>query len=258
MDQKSIDSALGSEGENGTLAALVSAQAFDFDDDVIFSRSYPEPGQHYDMAGRTVRVELVISRVSGSIEFVARVRYSDTNRPVLMEAKTKNGKPVDNGQSYYDPELEEIESPRLIGEEVNFGSFENLDFSYSGLKSFAEANGIDSGMIGEHNSLFSAALEIRQKISKYWKDNGHIPKKVKIKTTNPLWKKVDELEARAKTIHAEEMLRKAGYMWISTFPDKVKVFIENDGRAAGQGPYLQNWVRIAHIPRTIYLGTRYL
>lgn len=254
MKPASIDGTVGTDAGNWTLAGLVSQPMFDFAGSIIFSRSYPEQGQHYDMAGRPVKAELVISRVNGSIEFEVRIRYSETNKPVLMELKTKKGGLID----HYDPELEETDNRRLIGQEVNYADFLHVEFSFKGLKSFAVANGIEIANGSYHDELLAKASQIRKEISNYWK-SSNVPKKEKVTNTAPMWKEVDELKSRARTVYVEEVLRKAGHLWLATFPGKLREFIENDGRAAGQGrPYLQNFVRSARIPRMSYIGLRYL
>jgi len=257
MDSASIDGVLKDPKPQSTLATLVTDQQtlFNFGNDVIFSQAYPlEPEQHYAMMDRKVRAELVISRVNGFIGFAAWMRYSGTNNPVLKELKTKSGRPVerDSIPFFYDPEQEEVTYPKFRGDEVNFSQFRNIDFSCEGLKAFVDGKGIYIEAVDEYNSLNSRAEEIKRQISQYWGENKHLSRKAKVDTTKPMWKEADELGTKARTAYAEAALRKEGADWIATFPKKLCIFIENDGRAANEGVYIQNWLRIAQTPRSFY------
>lgn len=254
--QTSIDGALEDVQEGQGLLARLSQMTLDLTSDMVFSQTYPlESGRHYDVLGRRVKAELIIRKANGNIEFAAWIRYADTNKPVLKEVKTRSGKPVSgrlDAPVLYNPEAEEITDPRYKAEEVNFSQYRNLDFSCKGLRALAETSGIDIGSLDEYNSLISKSEEIRQEISRYWRDNKRLPKNVKAKATKPMWEEKDKLELRANTVYAEPALKAAGVQWISTFPGKLQVFIENDGRDPNQGPYLQNWMRIADTPRPFY------
>ena len=185
----------------------------------------------YKLNGKDVYSILAITRKDGKLEFQCYFRYMD-NSPVLKEGR----------------------------KEINFAKYRGLDFDCDSLKSYSNKNRIDVPLSEKYIELQKQRQSLEDQLEAFYKTPG-IGTETKSRKSRPIKNKIKDTFEEIHSEYAESALRKFGHDWLKGFEDKIRNYIETDGRPVneggnGNGPYLQNWLHMHSLPKTSCVSPR--
>lgn len=209
---------------NGALAAGETTgqmPVFDFNSDTVYQQTF----SGYRLESKSINAHLLIKRKKeAKFDFLLFLRY-DNGRPVL---------------------------PRR-GREVNFAKTNTNGFTIEGLMGYIEQNGLQITWPAEVLSLEFEYSQLTSQNEEIW-GNGKIPTPTKYARSDPIKKRMRELEARLVPLKTKSALEQAGQQWIEYIKLNLKSFIEDDGTEIrhyglrGGGPHVRNILNAAQIP----------
>lgn len=197
---------------------------FDFNSDVVYQQAFTG----YKLDGKDINAHLLIKRKKGKkkvgFDFLLFLRYSD-GTPVL---------------------------PRR-GREFNFANGNTNGFTGGGLMDYIRQNGLQITWPAEVLSFESEYDRLVLQKEAIWGD-GSISTPIKYAKSDPIKKKIRELEALIVPLKTQSALEQIGQQWIGYIRLNLKSFIEDDGTEirdfvlGGGGPHVRNILKAAQIP----------